>query len=114
MAGVSNIFSKISIEGLYHGNVDDLGCKNAAKQILNAARGLKGLPKKQFPKQLVSVVPLKGTPSIVVPALDPNEPNTAVEIYYQCGKDNLKDRVIVDLLMEIMYEPMFNQLRTKE
>ena len=42
------------------------------------------------------------------------EPNNGVEHYFQMNNDNTRERVVVDLLTQIMYEPMFDQIRTKE
>ena len=106
--------SKVSIEALYHGNVGKSDAEAAKKMILKAATGLKGLQKKQYPKEEILIIPQSDSREISTPTIDPKEPNTAVEVYFQCGKDNLKDRVIVDVLMQIMYEPLFDQLRTKE
>ena len=114
METVADIMSKISIEGLHHGNVDKKDVEMAKEVILDAASGFQGLARKLHPKQQVSVVPQRENEHLIAPTLDPNEANTAVEVYFQCGKDDVRERVIVDLLMEIMYEPMFNQLRTKE
>eukprot|EP00957_Ditylum_brightwellii_P100789 7682695-Ditylum_brightwellii.AAC.1 len=114
METAADIMSRISIEALHHGNVDTKDAEKAKEVILDAASGFQGLAKKQYPKQQVSVVPQRENEHTIVPTLDPNEANTAVEVYFQCGKDDLQERVIVDLLMEIMYEPMFNQLRTKD
>lgn len=49
-----------------------------------------------------------------MPTIDPQEPNTAVEVYFQVGKDNVLDRVLVDVLIQMMYEPLYDELRTKE
>lgn len=45
-------------------------------------------------------------------------PNTAVEVYFQFGKDDnssgaIQQRVLVDLLEHIIDEPMYNLIRTK-
>lgn len=35
-------------------------------------------------------------------------------MYLQIGKDNVFDRVMVDLITEMMYEPLYDQIRTKD
>ena len=45
-------------------------------------------------------------------------PNTAVEVYFQFGKDDnsssaIQQRVLVDLLEHIIDEPMYNLIRTR-
>jgi len=52
--------------------------------------------------------------SILLPSKNPKEPNTTVEMYFQIGPDSLRDRVLLDLLGQMMNEPLFDQLRTKE
>lgn len=111
----SQLLKNLSIEALYLGNVDTNDAKAAIKLISNAAKSSKGIAKNKHPKQEVLIVtPKDEVHQIIVPTIDPKEPNTAVEIYIQCGKDNIEDRVIIDLLVQIMYEPLFDQLRTKE
>lgn len=115
MKVMSVLFSKISMECLYHGNFDKTdveSCKNVIVEAANIA-GLKGMQKKNVSTQEVCILPQKGV-TLNVPSIDPKEPNTAVEIYFQCGKDAIHERVVIDLLSHIMYEPFFDQLRTKE
>lgn len=113
---MTEILSKIGAEALYHGNVDT---KDAARaqdlilDILNSASG-SGLPRKKYPPQHVVKVPPRDEPHVVCcPAKDPTEPNTAVEFYFQIGKDTIMDRVLTDVLSQIMYEPFYDQVRTK-
>ena len=48
-------------------------------------------------------------------AKNPDEDNAAVECYLQCCPgDSYADRAAVDLLDQILSEPAYNQLRTKE
>jgi secreted Zn-dependent insulinase-like peptidase len=95
------------------GNFDKHDAQLAKEMLLKATACLKAMQKKQFPKQEVIVTPPCSC-NIVTPSIDPQEPNTAVEVYFQCGKDDLMDRVTVDLLVQIMYEPLYDQVRTKE
>ena len=114
MEVVANIMTNVSIECLHHGNFDKSDAEAAKKMILDITSGLKGMQKKHYPKQEVLITPQNVAHPIIVPSMDPKEPNTAVEVYFQCGKDEIQDRVIVDILTQIMYEPLFDQLRTKE
>jgi len=55
-------------------------------------------------------------------ALDATQPNSALEIYWQLpGRDGMdwdesrtRIKVLLDMLEDMMYEPIFDQLRTKE
>lgn len=112
----SSLFSSLSVEALYIGNVDSSDAKSAKEMLLTFVASCKGMEKKKCPKQEVLIVtpPKDSVHTIIVPTIDPKEPNTAIEIYIQCGKDNIEDRVLLDLLVQILYEPLFDQLRTKE
>lgn len=114
---VSDLLKNLSIEALFIGNVDVNDAEAAKELITKAAVSSKGLPKNKHPKQEVLIVTPTNNANVhnvVVPTIDPQEPNTAVEVYIQCGKDDIKERVLLDLLVQIMYEPLFDQLRTKE
>lgn len=116
MEVISLLLRNLSIEALYIGNVDINDANTAITLISNAAASSTGISKNKQPKQEVLVVTPKQEVHhvIVVPTIDPQEPNTAVEVYIQCGKDNVEERVLIDLLAQVMYEPLFDQLRTKE
>lgn len=116
MNTISSILGKMGLEGLYHGNVDKSDAKYAQEsilQLLETSGGDNGLARKKYPKQLVLQVPTTSQ-TLRCAAKDPMDPNRAVEIYFQVGKDNTFDRVMADLLMEMMYEPLYDQVRTKD
>jgi len=114
---VSNLLSKIGAEGLHTGNVD-VSDANRVKGTIHALLkkscvGNCGLSRKKYPSNFVLKLPPKSIELACV-AKNPTESNSAVELYLQVGKDNTRDRVMVDLLVEIMYEPIYNQIRTKD
>ena len=49
-----------------------------------------------------------------VASTNASENNRAVEVYWQLGEESADLAAKVDLLCHLMYEPLFNQLRTKE
>jgi nardilysin len=107
----------VSIEAFFHGNVGSSDAKVAQESILDVLKssGGGGLAKKNYPKEPVIQIPSQANPQLVIcPAKNLSEPNTAVEVYFQLGKDNLHDRVMTDFLTHIMYEPLYDQLRTKD
>lgn len=113
----SSLFQGYAIEALYHGNVDRSDADAAKELILKMvdSRGRPGLPRKKYPAQSVLRIPSVYAPCrLVVPSKDSAEPNTSVEMYVQVGKDNLRDRVLTDLLVQMMEAPLFDQLRTKD
>jgi len=112
---VSEILSKIGIEALYHGNVDADDAKRAEVAITSRLSGSKGvgLQRKKYALQQVTKIP-PSSHTVKCLAKDPTDPNTAVELYFQVGKDNTRERVMIDLLMEMMNEPLYDQVRTKD
>lgn len=112
---ISSILSKLGIEGLYHGNVDATDAERAKREISSMVEGSGGggLQRKKYPHQHVTQMPF-ATNIVRVPNKDLTDPNTAVEIYFQVGKDNMFERVMADLLTEMIYEPLYDQIRTKD
>ena len=114
----SHLLSSFATEVLYHGNVTEIEAKSARDMIQNILRDSgesPGLSKKKYPPQTMLKIPLVKDPApITVPSKEQHDPNTAVEVYFQVGKDNLQERVLIDLLMNMMDEPFFDQLRTKD
>lgn len=49
-----------------------------------------------------------------VPSVVPTNVNSVVENYYQLGPDSLELRVATDMLEQVMQEPLFDVLRTKQ
>ncbi|EED90699.1 probable metalloprotease, partial [Thalassiosira pseudonana CCMP1335] len=115
---MNTLLKKISIDALYHGNVDRSDADIAAKLIHDAmTRNCThvGIPKKNLPTKLVTMVKLSVEHhQIISPSIDPKDPNTAVEVYFQVSKDNVLNRVLVDLIAHILEEPLYCQIRTKE
>jgi len=118
---MNKILKRLSVEAFYHGNANRKDADEAANIITEAlTRHHVGLPKKKLPTKLV----LKAKYAIdhhliVAPTIDPKDPNTAVEVYFQFGKDDnssdaIRQRVLIDLLEQILDEPLYNQIRTKE
>ena len=112
---IASLLDKIGLECLYHGNVNIDDANRLKEGILQQLQDSEtpGLQRKKYPAQLVTRIP-ESTSTLTVPNKDPTDPNTAVEIYIQVGKDNLPERVMLDVLSELLYEPMYDQIRTKD
>ena len=113
----SKVLEDLSVQALFHGNVDLKEANCAADMIEAALKASPGgfLPKKKLYYQYVAKLPLSETPLLITaPSKDLESGNTAVEVYFQVGKDNILDRVLIDMLVHLMNEPLYNQLRTKE
>ena len=113
---MSQALQRIAVEAYYHGNVCRDDAADAAKMISDALTSHhRGLPKKKMPSKLIIKAKDAITHHIVASStVDPNDNNTSVEVYFQMGKDELYNRVLTDLLEQILDEPFYNQLRTKE
>mmetsp|Transcript_15601 Transcript_15601/g.21691 ORF Transcript_15601/g.21691 Transcript_15601/m.21691 type:complete len:742 (-) Transcript_15601:63-2288(-) len=117
MQTICTILKTISVEAFYHGNLTASDAHAATKLISTLIKesGGGGLPKKKRPKLPVLKVPASIEHHLItVPSKDVSDPNTAIEIYFQIGPDNLRDRVMTDLLSHILYEPLYDQLRTRD
>lgn len=114
---ISELLAKMGVEGIYYGNVsrsDAESARDVTMKMLQRAEGT-GLPRKKYPNEFVLKIPLSTMcHNIVVPSKDAKEPNTAVQVYFQVGKDNAEERVLIDLLSHMMYEPLYDQIRTKD
>lgn len=114
---VSEVLADFATECLLHGNIDLSDADRTKKMIISLVgnAGGKGLPRKKYPAQSMIRIPSVDKPvSLIAPSKDPGEPNTAVEVYVQVNKDNLHERVLIDLLVHIIDEPIYDQIRTKD
>ena len=119
MEVASRILDKITVEGLYHGNCDEGGAKEVGNMIEDLLKKEGRGPLKTKPSESINKIPTGsggggGMGRLLVGSKNIKEPNNGVEHYYQISPDNTKERVIIDLLTQIMYEPLFDQVRTKE
>ncbi|KAK1353121.1 Insulinase Peptidase family M16 family protein [Heracleum sosnowskyi] len=114
---IPELLSQLYIEGLCHGNL----LKEEALNISNIFRScfpVKTLPFEMRHKE--SVMCLSSGSNLVWDDKVKNklEPNSVVELYYQIEPELEADlprlKALIDLFDEIVEEPLFNQLRTKE
>ena len=115
MRVVSSLLRQVSIDALLHGNVTLSDAKKAELMLQNAIASPTSsvLPEEEYPQETLIQLPLSSGDSytITVPTKDATESNTAVEVYFQVSKDEVKKRVLVDLLEHVLYEPLFDQVR---
>ncbi|VEU33574.1 unnamed protein product [Pseudo-nitzschia multistriata] len=114
----SGLLARIGAEGLHTGNAssrDAVGAGEAVLRLLKASSPGSGggLPRKKYPGRLVYKLPA-GTTERTCVSKNPGESNAAVEFYLQVGRDDTRVRVLVDLLVELMNEPMYHQIRTRD
>ena len=109
--------TSVTVEAFYHGNVDGSDAIAAQSAILACLHKSGGgiLSKKKYPTEPVTQFPRQIEPLCAIcPSKNSTEPNTAVEVYFQVGKDDIMQRVTLDLLSHMMQEPFYDQLRTKD
>ena len=117
MQTISPMLRQVSIDALLHGNVTLSDATKAELMLQNAITSPTSsvLPREQYPKETLIQLPLSSDDSYIItaPTKDATESNTAVEVYFQISKDDVKKRVLVDLLEHMLYEPLYDQVRPK-
>ena len=117
MQTISPMLRQVSIDALLHGNVTLSDAKKAELILQNAITSptSSDLPRDQYPQETLIQLPLSSGESYIItaPTKDATESNTAVEVYFQISKDDIKKRVLVDLLEHMLYEPLYDQVRPK-
>ena len=67
-----------------------------------------------IPENCAMKVPDEGTKILRVDTFDPKDTNSIVINEYQYGPGSLRDKTYLDVCRQLMSEPVFNILRTKE
>jgi secreted Zn-dependent insulinase-like peptidase len=102
---------------------DCLLCGNAAaadaqalqQLVARRLRGLAVLPRARLARAPVLRLAPGQLLQVRQRSLDPNDPNSAYEVYFQVGPDgDVRDRITLDLIEQLMDEPIFQTLRTKK
>ncbi|KAL7570968.1 hypothetical protein ACA910_002594 [Epithemia clementina (nom. ined.)] len=119
---VSSMLESFAVECLLHGNLSSDDAQQAKQTTLsmieassNGSQAATGLKRQKYPPLSIYKIPAVATHSLItVPSKNPTEANTCVEVYVQVGKDTLWERVLIDVLAQIMDDPIYTQLRTKD
>jgi nardilysin len=114
---IPQLFNQTYIEALCHGNLDEeeaLKIANIFKQTL--VKNV--LPPELRPQERIIKLPIGSSLLHSANVKNESEENSVVEMYFQgeqdLGRDSIRTRGIIDLFEQMIYEPCFNQLRTKE
>ena len=67
-----------------------------------------------LPDIIIKKVPNEGTKVVRIDGFNPKNNNTIVSNYYQHGLGSLKTEIFLAIACQIMSEPVFDTLRTKE
>eukprot|EP01112_Ceratiomyxa_fruticulosa_P016038 TRINITY_DN4811_c0_g1_i2.p1 TRINITY_DN4811_c0_g1~~TRINITY_DN4811_c0_g1_i2.p1 ORF type:complete len:988 (+),score=198.79 TRINITY_DN4811_c0_g1_i2:178-3141(+) len=133
-------FSEVLIEGLVYGNIKESDCKNMLQDILTILKPKPILPS-QYPfARIVKLSPYSRQHpqikhgenesnsinyngnkkqksgyylrKIVVP--NPDDTNSSTYCVYVVGTESSLRRALLDVVVQLVFEPSFSQLRTKE
>eukprot|EP00943_MAST-04B_sp_MAST-4B-sp1_P002723 g2723.t1 len=112
---IKMLLKRLFIQALVHGNVTEeeaLALVNAFEAPLNADTLM---PAERFLLQRIVKLPSDGSSFIYTePVRDPDNINSAIEVYFQIGRRTHETNARLSLLASIMSEPCFDHLRTKE
>ncbi|KAI4373362.1 hypothetical protein MLD38_011493 [Melastoma candidum] len=116
-AFIFKLRSQLYIEGLCHGNMLEKEALSLADAFRNNLLGAT-LPIEKRHNEHIVRLPSFSNLVRDVKVKNKLETNSVVELYYQIepevGVDSIKQKALMDLFDEIVEEPLFNQLRTKE
>lgn len=106
------VFPSIQVSALLHGNAT----KEKAIELMQMIE--QHLLSQVSPGEYrpVRVLKLPQSKSLLVsrPSNHPEEVNAVIQMYFQIGEWNLNDYTLVEVIQQIMEEPLFDTLRTKE
>lgn len=116
-AFIPELLSELYVEGLCHGNLLE-------EEVINISNTFKcnfsvpAIPFEMRHKEQVLCLPSGANLVRDIRVKNKMETNSVVELYYQFEQDNgvnsIRLKGFSDLFDEIVQEPLFNQLRTKE
>ncbi|CAI5522150.1 unnamed protein product [Closterium sp. Naga37s-1] len=116
-AFLQTLFSRTYIEMLIHGNATEEDALALASAVTDTLP-VPSPPLLDLPSERCLQLPRGKSLLVESPVGNPAEENSAVEVYYQAcqdqGRASIRDRSLVDLLEQVMSEPLFDTLRTKE
>ncbi|XP_072975496.1 nardilysin-like isoform X1 [Typha angustifolia] len=116
-AFIPNLLSQLHIEGLCHGNLSEEEAVSLSNIFTNIF-DVQPLPVELRHQERVLCFPLGASLLRSVHVKNKLEMNSVVELYFQIeqdiGLEATRLRAITDLFSNIIEEPCFNQLRTKE
>ena len=111
---VKSFLRSVSVEILAQGNLSKEAIRTLCDEVFTCEKGQFTLDSSAHVEQLVVKLP-QGVPTVLYQApRNPSEPSVCVELYYQIGPINHAHAVQLDLLEQILYEPFFDNLRTKQ
>ncbi len=107
--------NNLSVEWLVEGNVSAQNAMNLLSELRDGdTSGLVSVSSANVPhRHITQLEPFTVSMHHVVPS-NPLENNRCVDVYFQLGPHNLDDLTQLDLLEQLISEPYFDSLRTKQ
>ncbi|CAH2052158.1 unnamed protein product, partial [Iphiclides podalirius] len=106
------LLSKLYMQVLVQGNLAWHEAVTISENVLENIKW-EGLDEEDMPELRVHELPL-GERKLRVLSLNPASTNSIVTNYYQSGPTSARDTAVLEVLMMLMEEPVFDALRTKE
>lgn len=106
---------RVLCTGLIHGNMSEQAASDLIKVVDEKILSKSNVCASEFPVARVMKLPIS-THGITIQTENEheNDTNSAVTVVYQVGEETLQHRVYAELLQQLMEEPLFDALRTKQ
>lgn len=113
---IRDFLSRMHVECLIHGNVNKQQAMNVASIVLNIMKTTNANTLPLLSRQLLLKREYKLVHQESYRFETENEfhKSSCAELYLQCGMQSDPANVFIDLTAQILCEPCYNQLRTKE
>ncbi|KAF5276282.1 hypothetical protein FQA39_LY06631 [Lamprigera yunnana] len=109
---LKNFLKNLYIQGLVQGNVTSETVLKVTNKLLEHLKTA-SLSEEDRPKIIMNQIPV-GEHCLRVNSFNKENPNSIITNYYQCGVADIKNTVILELILLLIEEPLFDTLRTKE
>uniref|UniRef100_A0A1Y1M428 Nardilysin n=2 Tax=Photinus pyralis TaxID=7054 RepID=A0A1Y1M428_PHOPY len=107
-----DVLKNLYVQGLVQGNVTSATALDATKSLLCSINP-SPLGEADRPKIIINELPL-GEHCCRIESINEDNSNSVITNYYQCGISHIKNTVILELILLLVEEPLFDTLRTKE
>ncbi|KAH1009982.1 nardilysin isoform X1 [Dendroctonus ponderosae] len=107
-----NYFKSVYVKVLVQGNVSETSAISTVKEFINEL-GYSELPKELLPKYHVVRLE-KGEKCCRAKNICKSDTNSVVTNYYQSDHFTIQNSAMLDIIMMLIEEPLFDTLRTKE
>jgi insulysin len=109
---IPRLLAKVHVEALMHGNLTEQSALAMLSSIEARLSSARPLTLSQLTRE--REVALEANTHSVYSSVTKVHKSSCIETYYQCGMQETRSNVIIELFSQIINEPCFNILRTKE